>query len=306
MVSVVANRNIESLNNLFYLSLFYIFSSVVPRSFHKGFIAIGGDILSCVMKDTKKLIERNLAVIGDGRYAGKEMERMVKNTFKNYGKYLLDYMTMHRIEKNNIHNYIEIGEIGGENLLHAMKEGKGVICVTPHLGNWELGGIVLALRGYKLNVLSLRDTNDRISKFREHIRFKNMINSIYIDSDNIYTITNVISALRRNEIVAALADREDSSKTIEVNYFGRRTNFPAGIAYLALASGAPVVPVFVVLRSSGKYQGIIEKPIRFDNCNAPTRSAAIKMGVQQMASVFERYIREYPDQWYNFYPYWSS
>jgi KDO2-lipid IV(A) lauroyltransferase len=300
------NRNIESVNNVFYLSLFFIFSSIVPRSIHRGFIAIGGAILSYVMKDTRKLIERNLAVIGDGKYAGKEMERMVKNTFKNYGKYLLDYMTMHRIEKNNIHNYIEIGEIGGENLLHAMKEGKGVICVTPHLGNWELGGIVLALRGYKLNALSLRDTNDRISKFREHIRFKNMINSIYIDSDNIYTITNVISALRRNEIVAALADREDSSRTIEVNFFGRRTNFPAGIAYLALASGAPIVPVFVVLRNSGKYQGIIEKPIRFDNCNASMRDAVIKIGVQEMASVFERYIREYPDQWYNFYPYWSS
>ena len=103
-----------------------------------------------------------------------------------------------------------------------------------------------------------------------------------------------------------MADREDSSRTIEVNFFGRRTNFPAGIAYLALASGAPIVPVFVVLRNSGKYQGIIEKPIRFDNCNASMRDAVIKIGVQEMASVFERYIREYPDQWYNFYPYWSS
>jgi len=300
------NKNVSSVNNLFYLTLFYIFSSIVPRSLHKGFIISVGNMLSYIMKDTRKLIEINLRIIGGGKYTDKEMERLARNTFHNYGRYLLDYMVMHRIRGNNKHRCMEEKEIGEENLIKAMNMGKGVICITPHLGNWELGGIVFAQKGHKLNILSLQDGDDRINSFRERIRMKYGIKSIYVDGDGIDTIINILNALKKEEIVALLGDRDGTSRTIEVDFFGRKTKLPVGVAYFALASGAPVVPVFVVLRKNGKYQGIIEKPILFNEYKAANRDEVIKKGIQDIAGIFERYIREYPDQWYNFYPFWSS
>ena len=300
------NKNVASVNNLFYLSLFYIFSSIVPRSLHKGFITTVGTMLSYIMKDTRKLVENNLSIIGGGRYTREEMEKLTRSTFQNYGRYLLDYMVMHRIEEHNAHKCVEEKGIGEENLIAAMKTGKGILCITPHLGNWELGGIMLALKGYKLNVLSLKDNRENISTFRERIRMKYGIKSIYVDEDSMDTIINTANALKKGGIVALLGDRDGTSRTIEVDFFGKKTKFPVGVAYFALASGAPVVPVFVVLRKNGRYQGIIEKPILFNHYQASNRDEAIKMGIQEIARIFERYIREYPDQWYNFYPFWSS
>jgi KDO2-lipid IV(A) lauroyltransferase len=263
-------------------------------------------MLSNIMKDTRKLVENNLSIIGGGRYTSEEMEKLTRSTFQNYGRYLLDYMVMHRIEEHNAHKCVEEKGIGEENLIAAMKIGKGILCITPHLGNWELGGIMLALRGYKINVLSLKDNREKISTFRERIRMKYGIKSIYVDGEGINTIINILNALKKKEIVALLGDRDGTSRTIEVDFFGRKTKFPVGVAYFALASGAPVVPVFEVLRKNGKYQGIIERPILFNEYNAANRDEAIKMGIQEIARIFERYIREYPDQWYNFYPFWSS
>lgn len=300
------NKNVASVNNFFYLSLFYIFSSIVPRSLHKGFITTVGTMLSYIMKDTRKLVENNLSIIGGGRYTSEEMEKLTRSTFQNYGRYLLDYMVMHRIEEHNAHKCVEEKGIGEENLIEAMKIGKGILCITPHLGNWELGGIMLALKGYKLNVLSLKDNRENISTFRERIRMKYGIKSIYVDEDSMDTIINTANALKKGGIVALLGDRDGTSRTIEVDFFGKKTKFPVGVAYFALASGAPVVPVFVVLRKNGRYQGIIEKPILFNHYQASNRDEAIKMGIQDIARIFERYIREYPDQWYNFYPFWSS
>jgi len=300
------NKNVASVNNFFYLSLFYIFSSIVPRSLHKGFIITVGTMLSYIMKDTRKLVENNLSIICGGRYTSEEMEKLTRSTFQNYGRYLLDYMVMHRIEEHKAHKCVEEKGIGEENLIAAMKIGKGILCITPHLGNWELGGIMLALRGYKLNVLSLKDNREKISTFRERIRMKYGIKSIYVDGEGINTIINILNALKKEEIVALLGDRDGTSRTIEIDFFGRKTKFPVGVAYFALASGAPVVPVFEVLRKNGKYQGIIEKPILFNQYQAANRDEAIKMGIQEIARIFERYIREYPDQWYNFYPFWSS
>jgi len=300
------NKNVASVNNLFYLSLFYIFSNIVPRSLHKGFTTTVGTILSYIMKDTRRLIKNNLTIIGGGEYTREEMNKLIRRTFQNYGKYLLDYMMMHRIDENNILNYLEEKEIGADNLLEAQKLRRGIILITPHLGNWELGGIALAQKGHKLNVLALKDDSEKIKTFRERIRMQFGIKSIYVADENLDTIINIVNSLKQNEIIALLGDRDGTSRTIEVDFFGKKTKFPVGVAYVALASGAPVLPVFVVLKKNGKYQGIVEKPIFFSDYSTYSRDEAIRAVIQEIAEIFERYISQYPDQWYNFYPFWPS
>ena len=78
-----------------------------------------------------------------------------------------------------------------------------------------------------------------------------------------------------------------------------------GVAVLAMMTGAPVLPVFVVMEKCWKYRGIIEAPIYFDGSERAKREGAIREGMQEIARVFEDYIRRYPDQWYNFYSYWG-
>lgn len=119
-------------------------------------------------------------------------------------------------------------------------------------------------------------------------------------------ILDAVKALRRNEIVAMLGDRIESQKTMVFDFFGKKTSFPIGVAILAMATGAPVLPVFVVMEKNRKYRGIIEIPIYFDIPSREERETTIRTGMEQLIKKFEEYIEKYPDQWYNFYSYWDE
>ena len=138
-------------------------------------------------------------------------------------------------------------------MVEALQAGKGVICITPHLGNWEIGGLLFSFKGGRLNVLTLDERDLDTKSFREEMR-KGEIKNLYIDprDDSPMAILDAVKALRRNEIVAMLGDRIESQKTMVFDFFGKKTPFPIGVAILAMATGAPVLPVFVVMEKKSK------------------------------------------------------
>jgi KDO2-lipid IV(A) lauroyltransferase len=103
-----------------------------------------------------------------------------------------------------------------------------------------------------------------------------------------------------------LGDRVESQKTLIFDFFGRRTAFPIGVAILAMATGAPVLPVFVVMERNRKYKGIIEPPIYFNPPSRGDREVALREGMERLIKKFEAYIEKYPDQWFYFYSYWNE
>jgi KDO2-lipid IV(A) lauroyltransferase len=293
-------------NRYSYLLGFLLGSILIPRSLQK-FVAIPvGDIFYLLMRRSRRAVKRNLEVIGRGRLSPQKISRLARKTFRNYGQYLLDYMVIHGITSSSKDKVIA-GEVGAEYMAQALREGKGAICITPHLGNWEMGGLLLAFRGGSLNVLSLDEPDPRTKAFRGRFRHSKGIRELYIKAggEDPFSTIELVKALRNNEIVAMLGDRQDSPNTMDVDFFGRRTQFPMGAGMLAMMTGAPVLPVFVVMEKGWKYRGIIEKPIYFDGSKRGERERVIREGMQKIARVFEDYIRRYPDQWYNFYSYWG-
>jgi KDO2-lipid IV(A) lauroyltransferase len=266
-----------------------------------------GNLFYLLMKKTRAHIRRNIEGISHGRWPKEKIDVLTRSTFQNYGQYLLDYMVMHRLRPSNKHQWIE-EEIGGNYMIDALQDGKGAICITPHLGNWEIGGLLFSYRGGRLNVLTLDERDLNTKSFREEMRRRRGIKNLYIDpkDDSPMAILDVVKALRRNEIVAVLGDRIESQKTRDFNFFGKRTPFPIGIAVLAMVTGAPVLPVFVVMGGNRKYRGIIEAPIYFDSPLREDRETIIQNGMEKLIKKFEEYIEKYPDQWYNFYSYWDE
>jgi KDO2-lipid IV(A) lauroyltransferase len=216
-------------------------------------------------------------------------------------------MVMHRLRPSNKHQWIE-EEAGGIHMIEALQRGKGVICITPHLGNWEIGGLLFSFKGGKLNVLTLDERDLDTKSFREELRRNRGIRNLYIDpkDDSPMSILDAVKALRQNEIVAMLGDRIESQKTMIFDFFGRKTPFPIGVAILAMATGAPVLPVFVVMERNRKYRGVIEPSISFESSSREDREATIRKGMERLIKKFESYIEKYPDQWYNFYSYWDE
>jgi len=294
------------LNRFFFLFWFSFFSAIIPRPIQRVFTRSIGTIFYLLMPKARRGVKANLRVIGRGRWSKRGIAARARQNFQNYGQYLLDYMVMSGLTAERKGRMVA-RELGQKHMVRALEQGNGVICITPHLGNWELGGLLLAFKGADLYVLTLDETDAKTKAFRERMRGQKGIKSIYINPEDPTpaAIIEVVKVLKEKKVVAMLGDRPGNNNTIEVTFFGRKTPFPRGVATLAMATGAAVLPVFVVLKG-GKYWGIIERPIYFQSPSRKEREEGIKQGMGKLAKVFERYIKKYPDQWYNFYPYWPS
>lgn len=300
-------RHSRNLNRFIYLFLFQFFSTLIPRSIQKFFSVVVGDLFYLQMPERREYVRRNIEGVSRGRWPEAKIEVLTRKTFQNYGQYLLDYMVMHRLDPSNKDRWVE-EEVGGDHMIEALQGGKGVICITPHLGNWEMGGLLFSFKGGRLNVLTLDERDLDTKSFREEMRKRRGIKNIYINpkDDSPMAVIDAVKALRNNEIVAMLGDRIETQKTMTFDFFGKRTLFPIGVAILAMATGAPVLPVFVVMEKNRKYRGIIETPIHFDAASREDREAVIRKGMEELIKKFEAYIEKYPDQWYNFYSFWKD
>jgi len=299
-------RHPRSLNRFIYLFFFQFCSTLIPRSVQKFFSVVVGDLFYLLMRKTRAHVRNNVEGVSRGRWSRERVDVLTRKTFQNYGQYLLDYMVMHRLRPSNKERWVE-EEVGADHMMEALHAGKGAICITPHLGNWEIGGLLFSFRGGSLNVLTLDERDADTRSFREEMRRRRGIKILYINpkDDSPMAVLDAVKALRRNEILAMLGDRIESQKTMVFDFFGKKKAFPIGVAILAIATEAPVLPVFVVMERNRKYRGIIEPPIYFNSSSRKDREAVIREGMEKLVKKFEGYIEKYPDQWYNFYPYWN-
>lgn len=287
-----------SSSNLFLIKLFTI---LVPRWLFPPVAFFWGGLFYLLLTDTRRGVRSNLQIV-TGR---KSVERLVLSTFCMFGRNWCDVMLMMRLRGEKLQAII--GRCSRrETLDEALAAGNGAILVSPHLGNWELGGLALADKGYAINVLTFREPDEKVNDLREKVRGDRDIGIIYVDREDSspLAIIEAVNALRRNEILCLLGERDGSSHSMEVDFFGRPTLFPVGAAYLALASGAPIIPVFVPLEN-GKYSTLMDDPIYFRGGHGQ-HLQAVRSGMATLSAVFERYIGAYPDQWYNLFDYWGS
>jgi len=284
--------------NLFFIKLFTI---LVPRALYPPFALFWGGLFYLLLPGKRRDIRANIRVI-----TGREsVERLVFFTFYKFARNWTDVMLMIRLSGSRLDRLIG-RRTSSRPLDEALAAGKGAILVSPHLGNWELGGLGLAAKGYRINVLTFREPDEKVNDLFESVRGRRGINFIYVDRDDTspLAIIEAATALRRNEVLALLGDRDGSSHTATFDFFGRPAQIPVGAAYLALATGAPVIPVFVPL-VEGRYFTIMEEPIYLIGRHSE-HGNAIRAGTEKLLRIFERYIGSYPDQWYNFYDYWGS
>jgi KDO2-lipid IV(A) lauroyltransferase len=284
--------------NLFFIKLF---TMLVPRRLFPPFTFFWGGLFYLLLSGTRRSVRSNLRVV-TGR---QDVERLVFSTFRLFGQNWCDVMLMMRLKGDRLQALI--GRHGSRQPLDtALAAGTGAILVSAHLGNWELGGVGLADLGYTVNVLTFREPDEKVNGQREAARQEHGIRFIYVDRHDTspLAIIEAVNALRRNEIVALLGERDGSSHTVSMDFFGKKTDIPVGPAYLALASGAPVIPVFVPLEY-GSYVTIMDEAIYF-TAGHGKRAEVIRTGMERLVSAMECAIRYYPDQWYNFYDFFGT
>jgi len=183
----------------------------------------------------------------------------------------------------------------------ALAAGRGAVVVTGHFGNWDIAAKGLREYGRPINLVMARDVNQTTTEFVRAAREAAGVQVIYSDS-SVFSTFNMIRALRRNEVVAMQLDRPLSLEaTSEVPFFGAPARFPNGPFVLARVAGAPLVPVFIPRLGTRHYETRV-----FDAFHVTRDAGSLEAAMVGVVGVFEKIIREFPTQWFQFAPFWSQ
>src|SRR5258706_15111524 len=137
------------------------------------------------------------------------------------------------------------GEYSGwEHFVEARKEKRGVLLLTPHMGNWEFGAPWLARRGVTLQVITMAEPTQDFTQLRQASRARWNIETLVIGEDP-FGFLEVIKRLEGGATVALLVDRPPSPTAVTVELFGQPFLASIAAGELARASGCGLVPVYL-------------------------------------------------------------
>lgn len=260
------------------------------------------DIYYSFASYSRKVVRSNLEHIFRGKISREELRLYVRETFREFSKYLVAFFKFPSLNKNNIDQFITL-----ENLHYideALKAGKGVIALTAHFGNWELGGITMGLKGYPMNAIALNHKNKAVNRFFINQRESKRIKNIPLGA----ALRRCFEAFQQNEILALLGDREFNrvEMGIKINFCGKETRacIPKGAAKFALKTGVKIVPCFVFRGQAHHSKLVFSQPLEI----APggNEEKDIQKIMEDFFAIFENFVKQYPSQWFVFYPLWEE
>jgi len=185
---------------------------------------------------------------------------------------------------------------GEEYLTEALACGRGVLLATAHVGNWELGGLILALRGYPLTVAYRPMSSPRVNRMFLEQRQHRGLDPVPLGRAAI----SLVRALRKGRIAAVLADRDFSENPFPTPFFGAPARLPRGPATLSFRTGAPLLPGFMLRQPNGNFR------LAFFPKIDPKQFDSIEAVQVELVHSLETVIGENPTQWFVFDDFWSD
>jgi Kdo2-lipid IVA lauroyltransferase/acyltransferase len=211
-------------------------------------------------------------------------------SFQNLGRMLADFAHFPRWNSGNIESLITYD--GYEHFARAEREGKGLLLLTAHFGNWELGSFAHGLYGHPVAFVARRLDNPLIDSLIQNYRCLGGGRSI--DKDDFARQT--LRALRQRESVGILMDQNMlAGEGVFVDFFGRSACTTASPARIARKTGAPVVLGLVIWNAETQRYRLRFEPVEWIHAEDPGEE--IVANTANFTRLLEGYIRQYPEQW---------
>jgi KDO2-lipid IV(A) lauroyltransferase len=215
---------------------------------------------------------------------------VARASYENLGRTTIEAALLPTLSNAGIVSLFD-GEGDWPVVARAHAEGRGVIVVTGHMGNWELAGAYIAARGVTIEGVTRRMTNPMFDRYLTTTRERAGL-GVIADSD---AVRRIPRALRAGHVVAMVADQGTKGMASTfVPFFGRPAKTPRGPAVFALRLGVPVVIGTAVRLPSGKYRALVE-PIEVEETG--DREHDVDTVVARYTAVLERWVRAYPEQY---------
>jgi KDO2-lipid IV(A) lauroyltransferase len=271
---------------------------VIPLEIGLSIASALGRSVFYILPRYRNLTIENLRFAFGNEKSEDELKGIAKRVFQNLGKNAVELVNLPKFNKPVMDRFV--GFRNRERLDEAYKKGNGVIVLTAHFGSWELMAAALRENNCPGVTIGRRIYFKKYDDFLNKLRRSRDVEVIYRDESP----RKMLKTLRKNWIVGIVADQDvDSVDGVFVNFFGRQAYTPIGPVALAKASGAVLLPVFII-REGNRHTIAIEEPVEL--IDTGNKEADIINNTQKWSNVVESYIRKYPDQWVWMHRRWKT
>ena len=226
-----------------------------------------------------------------------ESKKMIKEVYKNLGYDFAEFLLEDSFTEEDIEKMVDFNDL--EYLDQALAEEKGVIIYTAHLGNWELLGAVLAIKGYKINSIAREQNNSLFDQKINQIRRGIGIGII----PKGLAVRQVFKKLKDNQLIAILGDQDARDHGWKLKFFERDASTYAGAVQFAKRTGAPIVPLFFHRKDWLKHEVQCYPPRRIKK---DASEAELKSELQSLLELTEKEIKKAPADWMWLHKRWKT
>ena len=278
-------NRLEYILFIFFSGLFLVMGLDLSRKF-SAFLAI---LFFYFIPIRKKVVIENLKIAFPEKNS-EEIKRLSLKVYKSFAVTLIEIMYLPFIKKQELIDFVECSN--SKMIVEKYNEGKGVILLSAHYGNWEFVAMSVAAQiglPFSVIVKPLRNTlvYEWMNKYRT--RFGNEVVPLGI------SIRRTYQTLKEKKITAMVADQRGPREGVRVKFFNREVSVYTGPAALALKTGAPIIFGIPVRDKNYKYKTLLVEITQNDLPG--NEEGKIKELSQRHTSYLEKVIRENPEQW---------
>lgn len=287
--------------------VFYFFSwlfRVLPYSTIK---AMTGGLLAIaygVLRRMRTTAMNTLTIALGQEKSRDQLEEICKACFYNAGRGVIE-LGVFTERPSLIKETFSFTGDSRQHLDAALQEGRGVIGISAHFGNFPLMLLYLAQMGYPTNAIIRPSRDPIIEKDFQASRSRLGLKTVH-SYPREACVAQSLKVLRDKELLVVLMDQNTGSKSgVYVDFFGQKAGTATGPIIFAMRTGAPLLPIFTLRRDDGDCHTLIIEP-HFYLEQKSTDEETIQYNVQKLTNVIEGYIRKYPREWGWMHRRWKS
>lgn len=223
--------------------------------------------------------------------------------FRNYyrfGQVLIDRTALNAGKKQDysfrFHNYPAFLEV--------LNKPSGVVMMGAHVGNWETGAPFFDDYGKKINIVMYDAEHRRIKQLLEHYNIIHNYKIISINNNSLTHVFQIMKVLEQGEYVCFQGDRYvNKEKLLTCRFMGEEAQFPLGPFLLAAKMRVPVVFYFAMRgkRKTYHFHFFVINKVEKEPGKRPEQVL-----LEQYVQALETILHRYPEQWFNYYPFWNK
>jgi KDO2-lipid IV(A) lauroyltransferase len=275
------------------------FLGSLPKGARENGARFLGRLLFAVDRKHRRIAIDNLTRAFGQEKSRARIETIARQVFVNLFRIVFETAWSLRLDEKSFPRHFHIR--GRSEYQRAHAKGKGVLLLGAHFGNWEVQMIIAHMMGMPLHVVYRVLDAPVMDRFVQGYRSR--FGAVMIPNQRT-AMRKIYAALRKGYPVGMLMDQgADWYDGVFVDFFNLPAATSTGMAILALKSGAPVLPFFLIRKPNG-FHAVLGPELPLVKTGDPTRD--IEENTRLYSRVIELYARKYPEQWFWVHHRWKN